>query len=641
MHDLPPQGSIDNVFAPRLVAGLHLREFEGMLRLTLPDAIKVLYFKKGEIASAASNAEPDRLANILMREGRLTAEQLDMARARVQAGSSLGKALIEMGFLTPSELLQGARHQVRVIVASCFVASAGTYEMVPGPLPAEVTPLGVNTRRILFDCLVEAGERAGIIREVGSMEAVYRPTGQLDSVLASLKLDFETDRIGQLLDGSATLREISGRTSHDDFTVSKVVLALELLGAAEKVTQAEQEAPVTSRGRTIPIVTETEEERREPAIAEVAVDARGAEIQEEPQAPQSSVATAAAVEEAYFEAGPPAAVAVSRAIDTTPLASGPAEAADAEPPPIPQEELPAFARSTDGTSTEPAGDNEPQWQIDPETGERVHIGPIEMTFDGRIAEAPAESRSFMWILLAAGAITLVVAGALGYVILRREPAVSPAAGTVAASTPAPLETAAPGTAIAVEPPSDGAAVGAPAETAPGPPTPSATPGSPEGSQEIRPAAPAAARETPAPAPAAPPAPKPARPPETRPAAEASGLPTDPRLASGLERLAQGDVPGAAKEFEDSILSQSRNRFSLQLMIACQEETVKAARARAGSSASLFVLPYALKERPCYRVCWGLYNDAESARAALPDIPPALIGETQPLVVPLSRLRSSG
>src|SRR5262245_8411946 len=108
MHDLPPQGSIDDHFLPRLIAGLHLREFEGTLRLILPEAIKVLYYRRGEIASAASNAEQDRLANILIREGRLTAEQLELTRGKVEGGASLGKTLIEMGFLSPSELLQGA-----------------------------------------------------------------------------------------------------------------------------------------------------------------------------------------------------------------------------------------------------------------------------------------------------------------------------------------------------------------------------------------------------------------------------------------------------------------------------------------------------------------------------------------------------
>src|SRR3989442_2659631 len=176
MRDLPPQGSIGDVFTPRLVATLHLQEFEGALRLRFPEATKVIYYKRGEIASAASNAEPDRLANILIRDARLSAEQLDLARSRLQPGASLGKTLIAMGFLSPSELLQGARRQVRIIVGSCFSATQVEYEISPEPLPPEVTSLGLNTRRLVFDCLMEGGDRTAGIREIGSMGAGYRPT---------------------------------------------------------------------------------------------------------------------------------------------------------------------------------------------------------------------------------------------------------------------------------------------------------------------------------------------------------------------------------------------------------------------------------------------------------------------------------
>ena len=89
-----------------------------------------------------------------------------------------------------------------------------------------------------------------------------------------------------------------------------------------------------------------------------------------------------------------------------------------------------------------------------------------------------------------------------------------------------------------------------------------------------------------------------------------------------------------------MVSAGPGGFSLQLLIACQDETVKSARSRAGAQGSLFVLPYDLKGRPCYRVCWGVYDDAEQARAAISAVPPALTGETVPLVVPLSRLRPS-
>ncbi len=621
MRDLPPQGSIDETFLPRLVAGLHLHEFEGSLRLTLPDSVKVLYFKKGEIASAASNADPDRLANILIQEGRLTTEQLELARTRMTPGSSLGKTLIEMGFLTPTELLHGARRQVQVIVASCFTASSGSYEMVPGPLPAEVTSLGLSTRRLLFDCLMQSGDRAAIVREIGSMEAVYRPTDQLDFVLASLRLDSEIDRIARLLNGAVSLHDLSSRTSHDDFTVGRVVLALDLLGGAERLPTPGEAAPVPARGRAIPIVVETPDAGPAPATAESADDDT-IEIEAEALAP-----------------GPP--VAVVEDGDRPSLVSAEDPPGGAEPPPIPQDELPAFTRPPDeflsGTTPPAAADGEPRWEIDPDTGERVHVGPIEMTFDGRIAPGPGESRNVMRILLGAGAVTLVVGGALGYVVLRHgegEPAAAsrsvpsqpaatlPVAAEAVPNTeavpPGPRPSASPASAPAPEAPAS-AALTKPEEARPAPPTAPAVP-------------PAATQTPPAPVPA------PAR------RTESSGrtvLTSDPGFASALQQLDQGDAAGAARQFESFILAGNPDRFTLQVMIACQEDTVKGARTRAGADDSLFILPYSLKGRSCYRVCWGVYPDGDSARAAVSAVPPALTGSTVPLVVPLSRLRSPG
>src|SRR5207245_601641 len=161
MQDIPPQGSIADIFFPRLIARLHRDGFEGAVRIVLADTTKVLYLKGGEIASAASNAEADRLASILILEGRLTLPQLEMATSRLQPGGSLGKTLIEMGFLTPSELLQGARRQVRQILGSCCTLSSGSYQIEEGPLPPQVTVLGLSTL-----CLVEAavGRAQGRLR---------------------------------------------------------------------------------------------------------------------------------------------------------------------------------------------------------------------------------------------------------------------------------------------------------------------------------------------------------------------------------------------------------------------------------------------------------------------------------------------
>jgi len=123
-------------------------------------------------------------------------------------------------------------------------------------------------------------------------------------------------------------------------------------------------------------------------------------------------------------------------------------------------------------------------------------------------------------------------------------------------------------------------------------------------------------------------------------ARPADLPGDPAyVAAGLS-LAQGDLAGAARLFQEMLLSRAPRDVTLQLMIACQDDTVKGARDRAGAHGWLIVLPYSLRGRRCYRVCWGVYDGGEAARAAIPGLPADLVRGTAPIVVPLARLRAT-
>lgn len=624
MQDFPSQGPIDGFFLPRLVASLHLDEFEGTLRLTFPDATKILYFKRGEIASAASNAEPDRLANILIQEGRLGTEQLDLARNNLPAGASLGKTLIDMGFLSPSELLQGARRQVRLIVVSCFQSMSGAYEMVPGPLPPEVTSLGLNTRRLVFDCLQDAGDRAAVIREIGSMESVFRPTERLAQALSVLKLDPETDRVARMLDGSATLRDISSRTALDDFTVGKVVLALDLLRAAERVAPAARAVPVRP-AEPSPVAPM-------PAPADVRLG-RTIPVEMEPdEAPETSPEPADAMEEGEVVIFGEDAGAAAEPLEIIPAPAPPspseespvAAATPADPPPIPADELPAFARPV---SEEPEA-SAPQWQVDPETGERVHVGPIEMTFDGKIGGRGVQGRGLARPLAAGIAVAAVAVAAFTFLMLRR--------GTSVPESPVEVAEA-----REVAAPSPAAAAPLEATHTPAPPEPASPMPSPDAPTSPEPSSPTPDRPI-RNDPVTPPAPEPtvAAPvpqPRVHPARPAVDLAGDPGYAQACERLAQDDAAGAATLFRNVLSARRPSAVSLQLMIACQEDTVKGARRRAGEGSALYILPYSLKGRPCYRVLWGLYENVDDARAAVPSLPAGLSEGTDPITVSLARL----
>ncbi len=595
MQDLPQNGSLSEIYLPRLIAGLHLAGFEGTVRVNLAETTKVVYFRHGDIASAASNAESDRLANILIRDDRLTQAQLELAKARIAEGGSLGKTLIELGFLSPTELLQGARRQVREILGSCFTLSHGRFEVDPGPLPREVTSLGLPTRRLIFDCVLQASERDTVLREVGSMEMVYKPDDDLGPALDVLRLDPEMDRVARSLDGSSSLRDLSGRTALDDFSVSRIVLALEVLGLAVRMG-----TPLATPG-VMP----------GPEATELAA----------PLSPEEE----AAIPIPAPLAVPTPVVAERRArrIDVTPVLPSPAE-----PPPIPEEELPAFAtaaasavpaeEATDALGVgDPIGEPEPEaggtWQIDPETGDRVRIGPVEMTFDGEIV--PKASGSWMRprVLAGAAAVLIVVATVSAFLALRRgdEAGAAPGAKGAPPPTPAPrTET----TAQATPPPM---------KPIPATPTP-------------------APEETATPTPPPLEAPRPVPPVEVAagpvPSGSASSFRDGDRYLTTLQTLDAGDVAGAARGFLEMAATESSSSVTLQLMVACVEDTVRNARARSGDGGSLFFVPYSLKGRSCYRVCWGVYQTRAEASQGIPAIPDALRPPgSSPVPVPLASL----
>jgi septal ring-binding cell division protein DamX len=557
------------VFPPRLVARLHRESFEGTLRVQAQGVTRVLYFRRGDIASAASNADDDRLHNILIREGRLTGPQVDMARARQRPGVSLGKTLIELGFLTPSELLQGARRQVRQILSAVFALSDGSFEIVPGPLPPEVTVLGLPARRLIFDAVLETGDRQTVVREMGSMESVYRTTPLFRDSLPALRLEAAHGDVAANVDGTATLRDLSGRTRLDDLTVSKIVLALEILGLVEPVASEPRPAAPTSRRILV-------------------------ESAEEPQ-PKDPVPIRLA-----FEPPPPTAPEPA----SPPEPAMPAEAKEAEQPdetheeleledePPPPGELPAFA----APYAAPVG-----WQVDPETGERSHPGPVEMTFDGPVIPPPPRRQTGGRTVAAAGVFLVIILGAYAAVRLNRQP--SPQKERAETRTAS----------ISAKPSAEEA-----------PPEP------PESSPKTAPAAEPSAVDPPTTAPAA----SAAVPEESTTAPQAG-----PDLTPGERLLDAGAVDRAADAFARMLASLPAETLTLQMMIACEAETVHKARLGTRPATGLFVTATTVRDRSCYRVLWGLYGTRAEAESAA-ESPPAYFTAAgiRPTVVSLGRIR---
>jgi hypothetical protein len=112
----------------------------------------------------------------------------------------------------------------------------------------------------------------------------------------------------------------------------------------------------------------------------------------------------------------------------------------------------------------------------------------------------------------------------------------------------------------------------------------------------------------------PPATRPSAAPPAPSRATSEGSLTDARTA-----LMRGDFSQAARGFAANLRSSSKGAYSLQLLVACSDETVQKA-AHNVASQELFILPVEYKGRSCYRVCWGVYDSESRARSAVREVP---------------------
>jgi hypothetical protein len=692
---LPTSGSIDPKSFPFVLMDLHRQDATGSLKVEGPFYQKDLYFRQGRILFGSSNDPRDQLGAILIESGKITPEQLEEVQAKVGPGSPLAKVLSESGFVSQRELGDAARIKLERIVADVVAFPSGAYNFEDGVLPKGAVDLKLATEKLLLAAVRRLSDRSVVLRHIESMDVVLKPVQEMAEAVQEIEAD--AARLPSQLDGRRALKEAAGLARIEEFEAAKIACGLLFLGYVRKASEPEADAAAASPffiadgesaseldlGQTARMAFGADQGGAAPA-RQVAAPALPASKTEPPPAPREAPAApaeplgASASEGVSFDLVPQHSPAFTLPPVAPTLPSPPAQAQPVLVPP------PSRAESTRLRPASPAGAAElplvpppprrtpaapgppgaptradsrprivaPDEAPGPEKAPRPSqadlaaldellgrkpssegpLQPFERAAAGasrRPAPAPQLSpRGSMSTgsgptrtLAILGVGLLVVSGAaVGVYFLRPEllPFLPKPPATVArqpprpSATPPPLATPAPSPTSVASP----STLPSPGTPSPASPAPSVSPGAP----------PVTTIPSPAPAtpkPIATPAPK-----------AATGPPT---LDDARGLLRRGDYPAAARSFMAVVKGASPRTFTIQLLVACSNETVDKAVQAAGGP-ELFIVPVSYRGRDCLRLCWGLYDDERRASSALRSMPDYFVkGGARPRVVPASEL----
>jgi hypothetical protein len=576
---------------------LHQGAVTGSLKLERAPLQKAVYFRDGQILFAASNDPKDQLASILVEEGKLGPDQMQVAQARVTPGNPLAKVLTELGYISQRELADAARIKVEKILTDLYTWKEGVYQFATKSLPKGAIDLELSTPRLLFASIRRVQDREWVLRQLGSLDSVLAPTPAFDSFLRATEPEPLAEQVLKLADGVRTVKQIGAMSSLGEFEVCKV-LAAALVGGGVSRNDAAASAP-SANVEAFSFPSEAERSSfPPPPAATYGSSTADAPSEVSPEPSYDTVYQAAAV-----RPSPPVEESERTVFEPVPVRPSPPS-----PPPVPPlEPLAEGASELLIDEPEPASESPPRNPPRPK-GRRGG--------GGGSGSAPGILKWVVAAALLAGVGYAAYAFVWPLVAGRPKPATS--AGAITTTTSAPGSDAASAT--------TGAETTIPEASSPTPPVSAA-----------RTTAPEAATTSIAPRTSAPTTiPRDPRPtPPSGAAKPPTPTPPKPAGSDGRSLLTSGNLAAAARAFQSELSSIAGDKFTLALGLYCNEENVERLVSNAQGSRDLYLLPTTSQGRACYRVTWGLYDSREAADTAKGSVPVALrSGDVAP--VPVSR-----
>lgn len=226
------KGNIKDFKLADLLIGIQRGTKTGILEIVSGSIVKRVYIKNGDMIFADSSSEDDRLGELLLKEGRITMDQFNLASQRLLAtGEKLGKILVDLSYITPRELFRAARRQVEEIIISIFNIAEGAFVFKEGPLSSSgFITLKISAADIIYRGMKRIKSFMYIKQMCPSSEAVLDVSQDPMDIYQSFSLDYADKQILYSINGRDPLKKILSLYPSQGFETLKTITALLSIG---------------------------------------------------------------------------------------------------------------------------------------------------------------------------------------------------------------------------------------------------------------------------------------------------------------------------------------------------------------------------------------------------------------------------
>ena len=245
------KGSLKEASLPDVIQLLFLGRRTGCLALADRHNFGTIYLDEGQIVYATIVNRRDRLGDILMRNGRITPDQLQQAidAQTDDREHKLGEILVGKGILTRGELEEYMRMQIEEAVYFLFTWTSGTFNFEAGVRPErEDFLVRISPEYLLLEGARRVDEWSLVEKKIPSFDLIFSVDQQHVSQSAP-ELSPEQKRLLPLVDGTRDVRLLVEESGMAEFDVGKALYGLITAGFAHRVGTSTASAPKVNDSR--------------------------------------------------------------------------------------------------------------------------------------------------------------------------------------------------------------------------------------------------------------------------------------------------------------------------------------------------------------------------------------------------------
>jgi tetratricopeptide (TPR) repeat protein len=243
------KGSLREASMPDVLQLLSMGKKTGCLGVTHRGNFGYIYFNDGRISHASIVNRPDRIGDLLVKDGTINQGQLQEAvvAQEKQRDRRLGDLLVELGHVKRDVLHDHVRVQIEEAVYQLFTWNDGTFNFEVGvrPEPHELL-VSITPESLLLEGARRVDEWSVIEKKIPSFDMVFEADW---AKLAAKDLDLTPEQrtVLQHLDGRRDIAHVADASGLGEFDAGKAFYGLLTAGLIHRTgNTTKTHAPVSS-----------------------------------------------------------------------------------------------------------------------------------------------------------------------------------------------------------------------------------------------------------------------------------------------------------------------------------------------------------------------------------------------------------